>query len=260
MVNLRLESLGASYGAIRVLDGITTPEFVSGEVVAVLGPNAAGKSTLLRRMAGMMRGDGRVVIDGAEACDNAFSYLPQDTGMGGMITVFESVLLACKQSGSWRLGAEDLDRVEKTLDDLDLLSFASRYLGDLSGGQRQLAGIAQCLVREPKILLMDEPTSALDLYHQIDVLTLVRKLALERGMIVIAALHDLNLTLRHTDQALVILNGRFYACGPSIEVVRPEMLRDVYKVSARVEPCTGGFRHVIVDAVLRDDALVEREG
>lgn len=250
MVTLRLDAVGAAYGAVRILSNISTPEFLAGDFVAIIGPNAAGKSTLMRRIAGLMQGDGDVVVAGADDTRHAISYMPQETGIGGSLTVYESILLACKIEGAWRVGDDDLAQVERALKELDLTSIASRYLHDLSGGQRQLVGIAQSLVRDPKILLMDEPTSALDLYHQVDVLALIRRLARERNMIVVAALHDLNLTMRFADQVLVISEGGTYGCGPSDQVLTPRMLEQVYKVSARIEKCSRGLSHVIVDGVV----------
>jgi iron complex transport system ATP-binding protein len=126
---------------------------------------------------------------------------------------------------------------------------AFRNMGELSGGQRQLASLAQTLVREPEILLMDEPTSALDLSRQVEVLGLMRELAQARGMVVLIALHDLNHALRFSDQAIVIADGRLVACGSSPNIITSDLLRDVYHVNARIEPCSRGIGQVIVDGV-----------
>jgi iron complex transport system ATP-binding protein len=130
---------------------------------------------------------------------------------------------------------------------LNITSIAFRDLGALSGGQRQLVSIAQALVREPEIMLMDEPTSALDLHRQVEVLDFMRRRARSKGMIVMIAIHDLNQALRFADKVLVIANGRMRACGNAREVVTVDMLRDVYKVHARIEKCSMDHDHVIVD-------------
>jgi iron complex transport system ATP-binding protein len=111
--------------------------------------------------------------------------------------------------------------------------------------------LAQTLVREPEILLMDEPTSALDLSRQVEVLGLMRELARARGMVgvVLIALHDLNHALRFSDQAIVIADGRLVACGSSPNIITSDLLRDVYHVNARIEPCSRGIGHVIGDGV-----------
>ncbi|MCK8782685.1 ABC transporter ATP-binding protein [Rhizobium sp. NTR19] len=246
MVALQLQSLGAYHGRKLFVEDVTTPIMRSGEVVAVIGPNAAGKSTLFKRITGLLKGPGNVVIEGAEA-KNAISYMPQDTSANAVLTVYESVLLARKQSQSWAVSDHDLRFIDDIMKALNITPIAFRDLGALSGGQRQLVSIAQALVREPAIMLMDEPTSALDLHRQVEVLDFMRRQARTLGMIVLIAIHDLNQALRFADKVLVIRNGRMLACGNPREVVTADMLRDVYKIHARIEQCSMGHDHVIVD-------------
>jgi len=248
MVSLRLKGIGASYGSNRILSDITTPPFEAGEVIAVIGPNAAGKSTLFKRIAGLSSGPGTVMLQG-DASAQGICYMPQDTACSTALSVFEAVMLACKQGGSLRVSSSDLEVVDETLSVLGINAISTRSVGDLSGGQRQLVGIAQALVRRPRILLMDEPTSALDLHRQVEVLSLVRRLAQERQMIIMIALHDLNQVLRFSDKVIVIEGGRLHACGRVEEIITPSLLRSVYQVEARIEPCSRGERHLIVDGV-----------
>jgi iron complex transport system ATP-binding protein len=255
MVAIRLEAVGAAYGAKRILSDVTTPAFCGGDVIAVIGPNGAGKSTLFKRIAGIVKGPGRIHLNGANDTGHVISYMPQDDRANVALTVYESILLACKQNGSWRVGTDDLTHVDKAILDLQLADISFSYLYELSGGQRQLVGIAQALVRNPDVLLMDEPTSALDLYHQMEVLSLIRRLAQERNMVVFIALHDLNHALHFADRALLIANGTAQDCGACDEVVTTRMLSEFYNVTARVERCSLGRRHVIVDS-----AVTERRG
>ncbi|TIU56454.1 MAG: ABC transporter ATP-binding protein, partial [Mesorhizobium sp.] len=118
---------------------------------------------------------------------NAICYMPQDTSANAVLTVYESALLARKQGMGWSVGDDDLACIDETLAALGIADIAFRNVGELSGGQRQLASLAQTLVREPEILLMDEPTSALDLSRQVEVLGLMRELARARGMVVLIA-------------------------------------------------------------------------
>lgn len=249
MVAIRLEGLGARYGKKLLLQDVTTPAFAGGEMVAVIGPNAAGKSTLFKRVAGLLRGPGQVHVEGAQRGKHAICYMPQDTATNAVLTVYESILLARKQGSSWSVGDSDLRRVDETMAALDIGDIAFRNVGELSGGQRQLVSLAQTLVREPDILLMDEPTSALDLSRQVEVLTLMRHLARARDMMVLMALHDLNHALRFCDRTMVIAGGRMVACGPSPDIVTSALLRDVYRVEARIEPCSRGVGQVIIDGV-----------
>ncbi|RUR28989.1 ABC transporter ATP-binding protein [Vreelandella nanhaiensis] len=246
MVTLQLTRVSARYGRRAILEDITTPRFQGGQVVALLGPNAAGKSTLFRRILGLLKGEGDVTISNTSA-ERPVAYMPQDTGAKAVLTVYESVLLARMQGRSLKVQPEDLAQVDRALEELNIASLGERDIGDLSGGQRQLVSAAQALVQEPEILMLDEPTSALDLNRQINLLTVLRRLADERQMLILVALHDLGHALRFTDASMVLENGRLIACGPTEEVITPDLLRQVYKVAARIEPCSKGRPQLIVE-------------
>lgn len=248
MVSLALNQVGAYYGKKLTISGFTTEPFDSGEIVAVIGPNAAGKSTLFKRIAGLIRGPGSIDVVSAKG-KHAISYMPQDTGANAVLTVYESILLARKQGSGWAVADDDLTLIDHVMDALNIRPIAFRDLGALSGGQRQLVSIAQTLVREPDVMLMDEPTSALDLHRQVEVLTFMQQRARQKGMIVLIAIHDLNQALRFADKVLLIADGQMQACGPAGEVITPQMLSSVYKVEARIEKCSRNFDHVIVDGV-----------
>jgi iron complex transport system ATP-binding protein len=249
MVAIRLDDVGAYYGKKLTISGVSTPAIEAGEIMAVIGPNAAGKSTLFKRIAGLLKGPGSVSVEGSAAGKRAISYMPQDSAANAVLSVYESLRLARKQGRAWSVGNRDLTLIDEVMEAINITPIAFRDLGALSGGQRQLVSIAQVLVREPEIILMDEPTSALDLHRQVDVLAFMRQQARQKGMIVLIALHDLNQALRFADKALLIADGRMQACGPSAEVITPRMLRDIYRVDARIEKCTRDFDHVIVDGV-----------
>lgn len=246
MVTLQLTRVSARYGRRSILEDITTPCFQGGQVVALLGPNAAGKSTLFRRILGLLKGEGDIAIRHTSA-ERPVAYMPQDTGAKAVLTVYESVLLARMQGRSLKVQPEDLAQVDRALEELNITPLGERDIGDLSGGQRQLVSAAQALVQEPEILMLDEPTSALDLNRQINLLTVLRRLADERQMLILVALHDLGHALRFTDASMVLENGRLIACGPTEEVITPELLRQVYKVAARIEPCSKGRPQLIVE-------------
>lgn len=256
MVSLQLKDVGAGYGRTLTVSGVTTPVFTGGEVVAVIGPNAAGKSTLFKRIAGLLKGPGDLKFEGSRKGEAGIVYMPQDTSASPALTVYESVLLARKQhGGGWAVRSEDLALIDETLASLGIRDIAFRQLGELSGGQRQLASIAQTLVRDPEVLLMDEPTSALDLHRQLQVLAFTRELARRRGLLVFIAIHDLNQALRFSDQTLVLANGSLCASGSSSTVISTEMLSEIYQVNARVEPCSRGTLQVIVDGMVEEPAV-----
>lgn len=249
MVSLSLDNLGALYGKKLTVSGVSTTAINGGEIVAVIGPNAAGKSTLFKRIAGLLKGPGEVRLSETSKGRKAISYMPQDTSANAVLTVYESILLARKQGSAWSVDDADLVFIDRVMSALNINPIAFRDLGALSGGQRQLVSIAQTLVREPDVMLMDEPTSALDLHRQVEVLSFMRAQARQKGMIVLIAIHDLNQALRFADKVLLIADGRMLACGEPLEVITPTMLRAVYGVDARIEKCSRQFDHVIVDGV-----------
>ncbi|WP_305969482.1 MULTISPECIES: ABC transporter ATP-binding protein [unclassified Mameliella] len=246
MVSLALDQVGARYGRHQILTGATTPRIEGGSLTALVGANAAGKSTLFRRIAGQLRGSGAVRLTGAEQSD--LRYMPQDTAMNAALTVYESVILALKQDGGgWRLSSAELAAVDDVLHRFGVAHLADRQLPDLSGGQRQAVSIAQTLVTRPKVVLMDEPTSALDLYRQYEVLEALRRYAQATGAVVILALHDLNQVMRACTTVMALAGGRILDTGPTLQVLTPELIARLYGIDSRVERCSRGCPMMIVD-------------
>ena len=212
-ISLMIEGLSAGYARRPVIRDMTLGPIQAGHVTALVGPNAAGKSTLLLALAGLIGATGTVLLGerdllrlsiGERATVAAF--MPQTLPQGVALTVLELVIAAGRASplGDLAIAGEELRRrAVATLDRLGVADLALEFLDRLSGGQRQLVGLAQALVREPQLLLLDEPTSALDLRHQVGVMTLVRALASE-GRTVMVVLHDLNLAMRWADRIVVI--------------------------------------------------------
>ncbi|OWV86722.1 ABC transporter ATP-binding protein [Rhizobium sp. R693] len=250
MVALALADVGASYGRTTVLSNVSIDDLKGGSVTAIIGPNAAGKSTLFKRIAALVKGPGLVELSDTDRGSRTICYMPQDTGANAVLTVYESILLSAKQGGGWRVADDELNGIDEILRALRIENLAFRGLGELSGGQRQLVSLAQALVRRPEVLLMDEPTSALDLHRQIEVLSFIADLARRNGMIVLIALHDLNHALRYCENTIVIANGAMAASGPTSDVITDAMLRDIYKINARIENCSQGTPMVIVDGAI----------
>ena len=127
---------------------------------------------------------------------------------------------------------------------------ALHYLDALSGGQKQLVGLAQALIRRPRVLLLDEPLSALDLNYQFHVMQLLRQETRRHGLISVIVLHDLNAALQHADRAVLIHQGRLAGAGAPADVITPQALAAVYGVQGRVESCSRGLRQVLIDGLL----------
>ncbi|MBK5939917.1 ABC transporter ATP-binding protein [Halochromatium roseum] len=183
----------------------------SGELLAVLGPNGVGKSTLLKLIAGLLPcKQGRIGIDTTDL--NALSrreraqriaYLPQMTEIAS-VTVFEAVLLGRLPHLGLQPSERDLAMVETMLCDLGLAPLSGRRVSRLSGGELQKVVIARALVQEPRLLLLDEPVNHLDLRNQIAVLRSIQALTRAHALITLVVLHDLNLALRFADRFLLL--------------------------------------------------------
>ena len=261
VTRLSVENLHFSYGATDVLRGITLEDMPPGQIIAAIGPNAAGKSTLFKCIAGLLNPKGTIMLGGKdlrehrkEEITRQITYLPQEGPVNAVLTVFEAVLLARKHTLSWRVRDDDLQAITRTLADVGIEELATRFLNELSGGQKQMVSIAQALAREPQVLLLDEPTSSLDLQRQLEVLDLVGRITAERGIITLIALHDLNLAARYATRFVVMNQGAVYVAGDGSTVLTAAMLRDVYGVNATVQVGDDGIPHITPLSSIRTGA------
>ncbi|WP_437201256.1 ABC transporter ATP-binding protein [Planctomicrobium sp. SH664] len=250
-MKLQAREMSFSYGVQPVLRQInlTLPHGMT----ALVGPNAAGKSTLLKCLSGLLTPTGAVNFNGQHLANlsrenraRLLSYLPQADLSRGGLTVFETVLLGRLHDLSWRVSAGEIARVQTLLDEFSLTAVAGRRMGELSGGQSQLVALAQALIREPSVLLLDEPTSNLDLRHQFEVCERLCQLTRSRGLTTILSLHDLNLAARFADSVVVLHRGSVYATGTPAEVLTVRTLLEVYGVAADVSVDSAGRPHVTV--------------
>jgi iron complex transport system ATP-binding protein len=235
-----------------VLKQVTPPILAAGSVTALIGPNAAGKSTLLRGLAGLQAIQGEILLDGEDLGRQSGAerarqvvYLPQTLPARSRLSVFEAVLSAAMAGrsggGLWghQADAAAMSLVEGVLARLSLTALADRYVEALSGGQRQLVGLAQALVRQPKVLLLDEPTSALDLYHQLQVIETIVRETRRAQLITLVVLHDINLALACADRMLVLHDGALVSAGRPRAVIDAELLARVYGIRGSVETVRG---------------------
>jgi iron complex transport system ATP-binding protein len=209
-----------------------------GEIVALVGPNGAGKSTLLRVLAGLLRpSSGAVAIDGApierlsrNAIARRIAVVPQVFETLFPFTVREVVTLG-RTSRVGLLGvldADDARAVERAIDDLALRDLAGRRIDRLSGGERQRTVLAMALAQESDVLLLDEPTAHLDPAHQRATLEHTARIARERGLAVVAVLHDLNLASALASRVAVMRDGLIVRDGDPRDVLTPALVADVF--------------------------------
>ena len=239
----------AGYRQAVVLNDITlaVPE---GQMVALLGPNGAGKSTLLRVVTGLQElMAGTVQLFGRDArrirpAERArlVAVVPQEVSTPMAFTVAELVALGRTISRErWaRLALADKQAIERALAYTDTLELRDRLYTELSGGEKQRAVIAMALAQEPRLLLLDEPTSHLDINHRLEVLQLLERLNRENGLAVLMTSHDLNLAAEFFPQLFLLNQGRIAAAGAAEEVLREDILEEVYHCKLAVRRDVSG--------------------
>jgi iron complex transport system ATP-binding protein len=248
-MNLRAEGLTLSYRHHEVVHDVSL-EVASGEFVAIVGPNAGGKSTLLRGLARAMRPDrGRVLLDGhdmqsmgAREVAQRLAILPQMQAFDVDLVVEELVWRGRTPHHRFLRPATEADvaAVDRAIQATHLDDLRERPLRSLSGGERQRAWLALALAQEPRVLLLDEPTTFLDLRHQVELMDVLRTLN-EGGLTVVAVLHDLALASRYAQRVIGILDGVIAFDGTPAEVMTAAALERVFgiRMTMVVDPSTG---------------------
>ncbi|WP_254532399.1 ABC transporter ATP-binding protein [Natrinema gelatinilyticum] len=214
-------------------------------VTALVGPNGCGKSTLLKSLSNHLEPDaGSVRIHGEDL--DSFSrkelarklgILSQENDSLGSITVEDLVYHGRYPHRGFFDSVDEGDReaVERALELAGIEHLRTAELGQLSGGQKQLAWIAMVLAQDTDVLLLDEPTTFLDIHHQFRVLETIRQLNVQKGVTVAVILHDISQAARFADYLVAMCDGELYDWGPPEEVVTEQLLADVFGVEAAVE-------------------------
>jgi iron complex transport system ATP-binding protein len=230
-----------------------------GELVALLGTNGSGKTTLLRTFSGALAPDrGTVTFDGRsvgewgrQALAQRVAVLPQQLELPLGFRVAELVAMG-RAPHARRLfasTAEDDRAIARALLDADAADLADRPAEELSGGERQRLLMAMALAQEPDLLLLDEPTLHLDLAHQVALLGAIRRLRDQRGLTVLAVLHDLNLAAAFAPRVAILDEGRVVADGLPAEVLTPDLVRRVFGVQVDEALTPDGRRHLALREV-----------
>ncbi len=238
---IALRDVSVRLGAIDALRGVSVA-VERGTWVSLIGPNGAGKTTAIRALCGLVPYRGEVLVDGVEArargrreLARLCAFVPQIPETPPELTVAEYVLLGrTPHLGYFGVeGERDRLAAERALDRLELLDFAQRPLGSLSGGELQRVVLARALAQEAPILLLDEPTTALDLGRQQQVLELVDSLR-HGDLTVVSTMHDLTLAGQYADRLVLLDRGTVVAEGSAAEVLSAPNVASYYGASVRV--------------------------
>lgn len=238
-----VDKVGLSIDGNSILSDVSL-DFPAGEVVALVGHNGSGKSSLLKILARQLNpNSGAVTYNGRDLryydgrdFARSVAYLPQDLSSGSDMTIRE--LVGCGRypwhGALGRFSATDRQKVEEAIEATHIAKFADRMVGTLSGGERQRAWIAMLIAQDARCLLLDEPTAALDIAHQIEVLSLVRRLAHEGRRSVVIVLHDINMAARFCDRIHALKGGHVVASGTPDDILVPDTLQTIYGIDMDV--------------------------
>lgn len=243
---LATQNLGCALGKYPILNGVDL-EVPEGEMMALVGPNGTGKSTLLRTLAGLLPiQSGRVLVAGRDLVKlspleraRTLAMVGQQEETPAELRVAEVVALGLlPHRPPWSGGGrKERNAVAEALEQVSMTAYANRGFHQLSGGEQRRVLLARGLAQRTELLLLDEPTNHLDIRHQHALLRMVRGL----GRTVIAAIHDLDLAATYFDHIVVLNDGGVAADGKPSEVLTPELVGDVFGMAASMvtDPATG---------------------
>jgi len=232
-MTLTVSNVDFTYGGTPVLEAVDF-NLKGGELLAILGPNGVGKTTLLKCINAIHRpSGGAIMVEGRDVLSMrpneialSIGYVAQSCETA-RLTVFDAVLTGRKPHIRWKVSDSDLRMVDAALKRLHLDHLSLRHIDQLSGGELQKVAIARAMVQEPRLMLLDEPTSSLDLKSQVDILTMLRRVVDEHRICAIMTMHDLNTALRYADKVLFLKDGRIHSTGPTCDVTS-EVVEEVY--------------------------------
>ncbi len=252
--SLACAGLSFSYGDTPILTGVTL-RADAGEVVGLVGPNGSGKTTLLKSLAGLLEAKGEIVYNGdpltglssRQRADRR-AYVPQNTHSVFPYRVDAVVSMGSAHRARFYGVRRDDAGVAAVLSEVGFIHSPSRRFDRLSGGERQQVIVARAFLQGAGVLLLDEPTSALDLKHCAAVMTGLCGRA-KRGAVVLMSLHDLNLAAVFCDRLLLLNGGKLVAEGTPNDVLKPDMIAQVYgvRVSCGTHPRSGAIPTVHLD-------------
>lgn len=255
---LRTDKLAVGYGKKTVVGGIDIA-LLKGQFVCLLGPNGSGKSTILKTIVRMLAPlGGEVYISDRAVSKMSNQDMAKTTAVvltdpvsAGLLTAYDVVMLGRYPHTGFtgRPTERDSEKVMVAMQMVNADAIARRYFGELSDGEKQKVLLARALAQEPQLIVLDEPTSHLDARHRIEVMLILRQLARDGGVTVIASLHDIDLAMKACDVAILVKDERILACGTPEDVLTESLVTQLY-----------GLEHATFDTRLGGVELRGKEG
>lgn len=241
---LKTDNIKFSYDQEKILKGIDL-EVEIGSFIGIIGPNASGKSTLLKNLSKTLKADsGLVYLDkkllndySASELAKKMAVVPQNTEVSFNFSVYDIIMMGRHpyQKRWSRLADQDVKIVKEVMELTDTLKLKNKIINELSGGEQQRVIIARALAQKPDILLLDEPTSSLDINYQGEIYDLLSYLNQELNLTIITVSHDLNLTAQYCQKLILLKAGNIYAAGPAEKVLTEKNIKAVYNAEVLIK-------------------------
>ena len=241
MIKLQATDIVFGYTSSPILKNVSF-DIAPAKLVAIVGPNGSGKSTLIKCIDRILTPEsGSILIDRNDTTKmkrmdvaRNLAYVPQSSLRVFPNTVFDTVLMGRRPHIGWLSSEEDEEKVWEVLRLLGIEELGMNSFNELSGGQQQKVLIARALVQEAKVMLLDEPTSNLDIWHQLDVMSIIKNLVKKKVVTALMAIHDLNIASKYADRIIMMKRGTIVAVGNPSLVLTAENIASVYGVEAAV--------------------------
>ena len=240
---IETKDLTFAYAEKPVINDISL-NFQAGEFTGVIGPNGSGKSTLLKLIGGILPSPSETVFFKNRELSHykkkelavSIAWIPQEKQMAFSFKVIDIVLMGRHPylSPLSFEGKDDYQIAEDAMRQTQVLEFAQRSFNEISGGEKQRVMIASAISQKPEVMLLDEPTSALDIKYQIEVLSILKRLNEQENKSLILAMHDLHLASKFCKRLVLLKEGRVFCEGTPAEVLKKEILEEVYEVKVKI--------------------------
>jgi iron complex transport system ATP-binding protein len=240
---IETKGLTFAYTEKPVINNVSL-NFQAGEFTGVIGPNGSGKSTLLKLIGGILPSPSETVFFKNRELGHykkkdlaaSISWIPQEKQMAFSFKVIDIVLMGRHPylSALSFEGESDYQIAEEAMRQTQVLEFAQRSFNEISGGEKQRVMIASAISQKPEVMLLDEPTSALDIKYQIEILSILNRLNEQENKSLVLAMHDLHLASKFCKRLVLLKEGRVFCEGTPAEVLKKEILEEVYEVKVKI--------------------------
>lgn len=238
---IEINQISKAYGEKTILDNISIA-FPKGKIVALIGGNGTGKSTLLSVISRLLKQDeGQVFLDHRNVTELStrefakhLSILKQSNNPALRLTIRELVSFGRFPHTQGRLTQEDQLKIDDALEFMNLTAIQHQYVDELSGGQRQRTFLAMSLVQDTAYMLLDEPLNNLDLKHSVDIMRILKRLSSEFGKSIIVVLHDINFAAAYADYLVALKDREVLYHGPTAEILKADKLKKIFDLDMEV--------------------------